>query len=204
MLSDGRTLRFRGAADRVDRAADGMLWVFDYKTGKPSGIDPADPTVGGHPTPAARLRTCSTRRVRRRRHAQVGAAYWFVSTRGEFKWVELELTDAVEARVDVVLRAIVDGIEHGVFPCRLDPPTRGTPRGARSRTPTGAARATATAMGAQARAPSSRRTWRSPSPTPSTTPMPDVAGMTQIELDLDGDGELDADEAARAAIVERP
>ena len=53
----------------------------------------------------------------------MGAAYWFVSTRGEFKWAELALTDAVEARVDVVLRAIVDGIERGVFPCRLDPPS---------------------------------------------------------------------------------
>ena len=28
-------------------AADGMLWVFDYKTGKPSGIDPVDPTSAG-------------------------------------------------------------------------------------------------------------------------------------------------------------
>ena len=46
-LSDGRTLRFRGAADRVDRAADGMLWVLDYKTGKPSGIDAVDPTSAG-------------------------------------------------------------------------------------------------------------------------------------------------------------
>ena len=27
-----------------------------------------------------------------------------------------------EARFDEVLRVIVDGIEHGVFPCRLDPP----------------------------------------------------------------------------------
>ena len=32
-LSDDRTLRFRGAADRVDRTADGALWVIDYKTG---------------------------------------------------------------------------------------------------------------------------------------------------------------------------
>ena len=27
-----------------------------------------------------------------------------------------------EARFDEVLRVIVDGIEHGVFPCSLDPP----------------------------------------------------------------------------------
>ena len=28
-------------------AADGMLWVFDYKTGRPAGIDPVDPTSAG-------------------------------------------------------------------------------------------------------------------------------------------------------------
>ncbi len=129
-LSDGRTLRFRGAADRVDRAADGMLWVLDYKTGKPSGIDPVDPTSAGTrlqlPVYARAARAAFDSRdspVGSGTQPAVGAAYWFVSTRGEFKWAELELTDAVEARVDVVLRAIVDGIERGVFPCRLDPPS---------------------------------------------------------------------------------
>ena len=105
-------------------AADGMLWVFDYKTGRPSGIDPVDPTSAGTrlqlPVYARRGPAPHSTTLRQ---AQVGAAYWFVSARGEFKWAELELTDAVEARVDVVLRAIVDGIEHGVFPCRLDPPS---------------------------------------------------------------------------------
>ena len=46
-LSDGRVLRFRGAADRVDRTAGGALWVIDYKTGRPYGVDPDDPTVRG-------------------------------------------------------------------------------------------------------------------------------------------------------------
>jgi ATP-dependent helicase/nuclease subunit B len=120
-LSDGRVLRFRGAADRVDRGADGMLWVLDYKTGKPSGIDAHDPTSGG-----SRLQLPVYARAARATFGDtttpVGAAYWFISTRGDFKWAELELTAGVEARVDEVLRAIVDGIEHGVFPCRLDPP----------------------------------------------------------------------------------
>jgi RecB family exonuclease len=128
-LSDGRTLRFRGMADRVDRAADGMLWVLDYKTGKSSGIDAADPTSAGTRLQlpvyarAAQAAFNSTQPASRSGTQPVGAAYWFVSTRADFKWAELELTEAVEARVDVVLRAIVDGIEHGVFPCRLEPPT---------------------------------------------------------------------------------
>ena len=47
-LSDGRTLRFRGAADRVDAPSAGALWIVDYKTGKPStGVDDDDPDRGG-------------------------------------------------------------------------------------------------------------------------------------------------------------
>ena len=58
-LSDGRTLRFRGAADRVDRGEHGELSVVDYKTGR---------AVGGLklqlPVYAARRARC----VRRRQH----------------------------------------------------------------------------------------------------------------------------------------
>ena len=121
MLSDGRVLRFRGAADRVDRTDDGALWVIDYKTGRATSLDPDDPTAGG-----TRLQLPVYAHAARAAFGQedtaVGAAYWFVSTRGEFRWSELELTGSVEARVDEVLRAITDGIEHGVFPCRVDPP----------------------------------------------------------------------------------
>ena len=58
----------------------------------------------------------------------VGAAYWYVSTRGGFRWAELVLTPTVDERVDEVLRAIADGIDGGVFPCRVDPPTTWTRR----------------------------------------------------------------------------
>ena len=34
-LPDGRVVRFRGLADRLDVAADGTLEVVDYKTGRP-------------------------------------------------------------------------------------------------------------------------------------------------------------------------
>jgi RecB family exonuclease len=120
-LADGRTLRFRGSADRVDRADDGSLWVIDYKTGRAQGLDPDDPTSAG-----TRLQLPVYAQAARSAFAEpdapVGAAYWFVSTRGEFRWAELQLTTAVRARVDVVLRTITDGIEHGVFPCRVDAP----------------------------------------------------------------------------------
>jgi len=58
----------------------------------------------------------------------VGAAYWYVSTRGQFRWAELVLSPEVDARVDEVLRTIADGIDAGVFPCRVDPPTTWTRR----------------------------------------------------------------------------
>jgi hypothetical protein len=126
-LSDGRALRFRGAADRVDVTDGGSLWIIDYKTGRPIGIDADDPTAGGRmlqlPVYAHAARasfgTPST---------PVGAAYWYVSTRGGFRWAELVLTPAVDARFDEVLRAIADGIGGGVFPCRVDPPTTWTRR----------------------------------------------------------------------------
>jgi ATP-dependent helicase/nuclease subunit B len=122
VLTDGRVLRFRGAADRVDRTLDGTLWVIDYKTGWPRGVDPDDPTARGTmlqlPVYAHAARA-SFGAV----DTPVGASYWYVSTKGGFRWAELLLTDEVEARVDEVLRAIADGIAAGHFPCRVDPPT---------------------------------------------------------------------------------
>ncbi len=126
-LSDGRALRFRGAADRVDLADSGTLWVLDYKTGKPYGINDDDPTSAGTMLQlpvyahAARASFGSP-------DTPVGAAYWFVSTRGKFEWAELELDDDVDGRVDEVLRAIADGIGAGVFPCRVEPPRTWTRR----------------------------------------------------------------------------
>ena len=49
-LGGGRTVRFGGTIDRVDRCADGTLVVLDHKTGSNrdyAGIDDADPTAGG-------------------------------------------------------------------------------------------------------------------------------------------------------------
>ena len=126
-LSDGRALRFRGAADRVDRTADDALWVIDYKTGRPNGVDPVDPTAAGRMLQLP-VYAHAARASFGRPDTPVGAAYWYVSTRGQFRWAELMLTPEVDARVDHVLRAIADGIDAGVFPCRVDPPTTWTRR----------------------------------------------------------------------------
>jgi RecB family exonuclease len=126
-LSDGRALRFRGAADRVDVTAGGSLWIIDYKTGRPIGVDDDDPTSGGRMLQLP-VYAHAARASFGAPDTPVGAAYWYVSTRGGFRWAELVLTPAVDARVDEVLRAIADGIDGGVFPCRVDPPTTWTRR----------------------------------------------------------------------------
>jgi RecB family exonuclease len=121
-LSDGRTLRFRGAADRVDRTDADALWVIDYKTGRPKGLDPDDPTAAGTmlqlPVYAHAARSSFGDE-----QTPVGASYWYVTTKGGFRWAELSLTPEVDHRVDEVLRTIVDGIDAGAFPCRVDPPS---------------------------------------------------------------------------------
>ena len=126
-LSDARTLRFRGAADRVDRTRSGALWVIDYKTGRPYGIDADDATAAGTMLQLP-VYAHAARASFGNPDTPVGAAYWYVSTRGQFRWAELVLTPRVDARVDEVLRAVADGIDAGVFPCRVDPPTTWTRR----------------------------------------------------------------------------
>ena len=121
-LSDGRRIRFRGAADRVDRADDGSLWVIDYKSGTSSAVgDVHDPTDAG-----TRLQlpiyAHAVRREFGDHEAPVVAAYWFVSSKGGFRWAEVALTPAVQKRVDAVLRTVVDSIEGGIFPCAVEPP----------------------------------------------------------------------------------
>jgi len=126
-LTDGRVLRFRGAADRVDRTKGGALWVIDYKTGWPRGLDPDDPSARGTMLQLP-VYAHAARAALGADDTPVGASYWYVSTKGGFRWAELVLTDLVDARVDEVLRAIADGIAAGLFPCRVDPPTTWTRR----------------------------------------------------------------------------
>jgi hypothetical protein len=120
-LSDGRTVRFRGAADRVDRTAAGGLCVVDYKTGRPDALPADDPTARGR-----RLQLPVYARAARRAYGDdatpVEAAYWFVTSRGGFKRAAVALDDVAD-RFDEVVRTIVDGIESGAFPCRVDPPS---------------------------------------------------------------------------------
>jgi RecB family exonuclease len=126
-LDDGRELRFRGSADRVDRVdrageqGDGLV-VTDYKTGslreyedlrRNLATDPVDrgrrlqlplyalAAADRHPTPEP-----------------VHARYWFTSERGRFESIGYPVDDRVLARLRQVLRVVVDGIAAGAFPAR--------------------------------------------------------------------------------------
>jgi hypothetical protein len=121
-LSDGRTLLFRGAADRVDRGTDGSFVVIDYKSGRPFDVPADDPTACGTLLQLP-VYAHAVRAVFGAPNAPVTAAYWFATRRGGFRWQAMPLSDEVAARVDEVLRAITDGIAAGAFPCALEPPS---------------------------------------------------------------------------------
>lgn len=122
-LSDGRALRFRGAADRVDRAADGRLVVIDYKTGKPDGyrrLGADDPVLGGLRLQLP-LYAYAARAAFGEPGAEVEADYWFVG-RGENEWIGYRVDAGIDATFDETVAAIVDAIDAGCFPNHPDPP----------------------------------------------------------------------------------
>lgn len=126
-LPRGRTTRFRGRADRVDRGQANSLLVSDYKTGKADrfkglvrGRKDWDPVQQG---------TCLQLPVyglAARAHindpdAPVTTQYWFVTSDQEFKTCGYELDDEVMDRFSTVVGAITAGIEAGVFCDRPQP-----------------------------------------------------------------------------------
>jgi len=117
-LPDGRTVRLRGKADRVDRAEDGTVYVIDYKTGSATSfasLSEQDPDLQGRKlqlpvyAEAARLH-------QGRPDAPVVAEYWFVSIAAGFERRGYPVNAEVLERVSQTLGTIVAGIEAGVFP----------------------------------------------------------------------------------------
>jgi RecB family exonuclease len=121
-LADGRGLRFRGAADRVDVGDDGTVHVMDYKTGKSDdfrGLGPDNPDERGTKLQLP-VYGLAARQFVGRADAQVQAHYWFISEREGFKRIGYAVDEQVLARVGSTLATIVDGIERGAFPARPD------------------------------------------------------------------------------------
>jgi ATP-dependent helicase/nuclease subunit B len=134
---DGRRLRVRGKADRIDRAADGTLIVIDYKTGS---VDPYvalnadDPVRAGtrlqlpvyaYAARAAFAGDGDDHRVGNGGgagdRAPVEAYYWFVG-RGNNRLIGYAVDAAVHDLFMQTVRTIGESIEAGVFVANPPPP----------------------------------------------------------------------------------
>jgi len=117
-LPDGRTIRFKGSADRVD-SADGTITVVDYKTGSArafADLCEADPTAGGSKLQLP-VYAYAARAALGRPDAPVAAEYWFLrKDRG--RRITLALTPQVERSYAEALGVIADGMAAGLFPHR--------------------------------------------------------------------------------------
>lgn len=123
-LSDGRVVRFRGALDRLDRAADGRLLVTDYKTGKADdyrGLDTDDPVANGERLQLP-VYALGARQHAGDEHAPVRAEYWFTSARGGFARIGYDLTEDRHRRFVDAVTTLVDTIEADLYPGRPEEP----------------------------------------------------------------------------------
>jgi RecB family exonuclease len=119
-IAGGRTLTFRGSADRLDVADDGTLRIIDYKTGRPDDyrfLSEDDPDDHGTHLQLV-VYGVAARALRGTPTTPVVAEYWFVNDRPPLLPRGYAVTDAVLAHVGTTLATIVDGIEGGVFPAR--------------------------------------------------------------------------------------
>jgi ATP-dependent helicase/nuclease subunit B len=114
-LGDGRTVRFRGRIDRLDRSPDGTrAVVYDYKTGRRDRYDAidADPVDAGR---ALQLPVYALAARRREGVEEAIACYWFTREDPEHALLTVSLDDT-EDRFLHVVGCIVDGIASGCFP----------------------------------------------------------------------------------------
>jgi hypothetical protein len=115
-LADGRQVRFKGKADRVDRRPSGQLVVSDYKTGKQSHLRALskDPLAGGTllqlPVYAAAADSVFGN------EGPVHARYWLLSGTRSAPCYNLVVTAEVQARFRHVLGLIASAVEEGAFP----------------------------------------------------------------------------------------
>ncbi len=120
-LPDGRTVRFRGSADRVDVQDDGTLVVVDYKSGSASqfkGLCEDDPDKCGSKLQLP-VYGHAARQVLGRPDAPVRAEYWFIGPKDRGQQIGYLLTPGVEQRFGQVLTTVVDGIARGLFPANV-------------------------------------------------------------------------------------
>ena len=114
-LAGGRTLRFRGLIDRIDRHEDGRLRVIDYKTGR-AGLTTPNRFRGGREMQAP-VYLLAARRAFNVDTALLEAELYYCSRRGNFRRARFD-GGALDARgddLDQIIEAAADGITAGRF-----------------------------------------------------------------------------------------
>ena len=126
-LPSGRTVRFRGRADRVDQGAGDALLVTDYKTGNADpykdldeGSRNFDPVLRGTRLQLPVYGLAAQAHIDNHA-APVTAQYWFVTSDQQFKAYGYGLNPRVMDRFRTVVDTIADGIEGGIFCDRPQP-----------------------------------------------------------------------------------
>lgn len=116
-LESGLEVRFKGKADRVDRARSGELVVSDYKTGKQSMLSALkkDPVAGGRLLQLPIYALAAQARFGEAGQ-RVRARYWLLSQKRVAPCFSLIITEEVRARFLAVLALIADAVEAGAFP----------------------------------------------------------------------------------------
>lgn len=117
-LSDGRSVEFRGKADRLDITESGRLEVVDYKTGSTRDYQAlsADEPDGRGRRLQLVVYALAARRYVGIPDAPVAARYWFITRKASFQTKGYEVTEEVLERVGRTIETMVEGIEGGVFP----------------------------------------------------------------------------------------
>jgi ATP-dependent helicase/nuclease subunit B len=104
----------KGIADRVDESPDGReAWVIDYKSGRSDDykdINPKDPLAGGTKLQLPVYRAAAPEAE------GVHAAYWFITKRGGFEFIEYDPAPEQRDAFERTLKAILAGIGAGAFP----------------------------------------------------------------------------------------
>ena len=126
-LPSGRTVRFRGRADRVDQGGGNNLLVTDYKTGKADPYkDLDDGSRNWDPVLRGTRLQLPVYGLAAQAHIDDSAApvttqYWFVTNDQQFKAYGYRLNRRVMDRFRTVVDTIANGIECGVFCDRPQP-----------------------------------------------------------------------------------
>ena len=118
-LDGGGSVAFRGRIDRVDRAEDGRLIVYDYKSGASRDYESIDD--GGDRLASGKLLQLPIYAMAARKAlggdvSPVSAYYWFASEREGFRRIGYELTTAGEEGLRTTLGVLAGTVEAGMFP----------------------------------------------------------------------------------------